>query len=442
MKKNNALKICAIISMILVPFPLIIMFDGAAFDEISYLRYLIYFAVAFIPIVTGYFIKRLRSAQLKPKRVFLVNLLLCIITVALCVICCIVIDKINEATGYSFPSHYLCFAFIPSIVVWTYLGLKLHKTSFSDIFTFLWLGVFITETFFCYIASVIMEVDHPLLVTAKSNMVILLVIVALLTVLLINQTNIETQINQRKNTSLIVPKGLRSYNAMLIMLVGIFILAALLLKDPLSAFLTWLVITVFRIIDALLYAIPIDSNTSSSGDTEITMPGETVTNGGNDILIFIVLTVLIVLLIVFRKQIFAGIKKIAQRIFGKFSVPEAATDDTLGYTDTYEMLDQNAVKIKKDTDKDCLKKYKKENDLTEKFRLGYRLYLMWLKNHSKADIATLTVEEQKKLSARVYHGNSDIVGISDSYTGIRYGDKSAKQDSSIDMDKLIDELYK
>ena len=53
---------------------------------------------------------------------------------------------------------------------------------------------------------------------------------ALLTVLLINQSNIRSEIDRRRNTNLIVPKGLRLYNAKLIAIVGAANAAALMLR--------------------------------------------------------------------------------------------------------------------------------------------------------------------------------------------------------------------
>ncbi len=442
MRKNNALKICATVSMMLVPFPLIFLFDGVAFENISYTRYLIYAGLAFIPMLAGYFLRRLKSAQIKLKKVFLVNMLIMTTVIAQSILCAVIVNSINAATGFLFTAHNVCFGLIPSMFIWFYLGMKLHRTSFSDIFTFAWLGAFVAETFICYIFSCVIEKDYEHLAIAKSNIVILLVIVALLTVLLINQTNIETQINQRKNTNLIVPKGLRSYNAVLIMIVGIFILSGLLLKDIIAAFLVWFITTLFRIIDAILFAIKAENTGGAQVAPETTVPdGFFTAESGRDYTLFFALIVVIVLVIVFRKQIIAAFKAIAQRVFGKFSVPETVSDDTLGYTDTYEAIELKTEKIIRETEKDCLKSYRKETDPTKKFRVGYKLYLMWLKNHSKCNIEKLTVEQQKNLSNSVYHGETDISDISDSYSEIRYGDKNADNKSATELDSLINELY-
>lgn len=100
-----------------------------------------------------------------------------------------------------------------------------------------------------------MSADMEYLGASEHRISVLLVVMALLMVLLINQSNIRSEIDRRRNTNLIVPKGLRLYNAKLIAIVGAVILAALMLKDYVAAGLTWLVKMTVKIIDTLLFNI-------------------------------------------------------------------------------------------------------------------------------------------------------------------------------------------
>ena len=372
-------------------------------------------------------------------------MLIALTATVLVILVAVVSSQINNVLCENgFNVFYFCVALMPSGIVWYLLGMSLKKNRFDDIFTPIWLGIYLVETFICYIFCCVMSADMEYLGASEHRISVLLVVMALLTVLLINQSNIRSEIDRRRNTNLIVPKGLRLYNAKLIAIVGAVILAALMLKDYVAAGLTWLVKMTVKIIDTLLFNIRfLQTEQLTPDDTKLPDSDILSAEGGSrDFLLYILVVVIVVLVIVFRKKILSLFRKIAGRIFGKYSADDTVHEVYDDYTDSYEELDIRQERIVNETDKDCLKRYRKAKDNNEKFRLGYRLYAMWLSKRSTEDISTKTVEQHRIISEKLYHGSNNIGAFSDSYSKIRYDDEPATADDILLSDSLINELYK
>ena len=445
MKKDFLMKCVAALAMLLVPLPLMFVFEVTAFKGFMLWNYPIYYAVAAISAASGYFLMCLRRSRHTPKTIFLVNTLIALTATVLVVLVAVVSSQINNVLGENgFNVFYFCVALMPSVIVWYLLGMSLKKNRFDDIFTPVWLGIYLVETFICYIFCCVMSADMEYLGASEHRISVLLVVMALLTVLLINQSNIRSEIDRRRNTNLIVPKGLRLYNAKLIAIVGAVILAALMLKDYVAAGLTWLVKMTVKIIDTLLFNIRfLQTEQMTPEDTQLPDSDFLSAEGeSRDFLLYILVVVIVVLVIVFRKKILSLMRKIAGRIFGKYSVDDTVQEVYDDYTDSYEELDIRQERIVNETDKDCLKRYRKAKDNNEKFRLGYRLYAMWLSKRSTEDISTKTVEQHRLISEKLYHGTNNIGAFSDSYSKIRYDDEPATADDILLSDSLINELYK
>ena len=445
MKKDFLMKCVAALAMLLVPLPLMFVFEVTAFKGFMLWHYPIYYAVAAISAASGYFLMCLRRSRHTPKTIFLVNMLMALTATVLVVIVAVVSSQINNVLGENgFNVFYFCVALMPSVIVWYLLGMSLKKNRFDDIFTPIWLGIYLVETFICYIFCCAMSADMEYLGASEHRISVLLVVMALLTVLLINQSNIRSEIDRRRNTNLIVPKGLRLYNAKLIAIVGAVILAALMLKDYVAAGLIWLAKMTVKIIDTLLFNIRfLQTEQMTPEDTQLPDSDILSAEGGSrDFLLYILVVVIVVLVIVFRKKILSLMRKIAGRIFGKYSVEDTVQEVYEDYTDSYEELDIRQERIVNETDKDCLKRYRKAKDNNEKFRLGYRLYAMWLSKRSTEDISTKTVEQHRIISEKLYHGTNNIGAFSDSYSKIRYDDEPATAEDILLSDSLINELYK
>ncbi|MCH5325071.1 MAG: hypothetical protein J1E39_07620 [Eubacterium sp.] len=446
--RNKILKVVSIIAMLAVPLPLMSMFDVLGTEQFLPLKYLIYFCFCWIPMLGGYFLELFKRKQTKPKKIALSKVLLFIGAVMAEVLALVglsVADRLTKANTFTFMA---VLSFLPSVLMWYLAGRKLTEKSFTDTFTFQWLAVYAVESFLCYIFASMQQamMDYnqtfsDALSACRSLIAFMLIIMAMITVLLINQSNIETQINRRKNINLIVPRGLRSHNARMIIIVCSVILLLMLCKDIIVDFLNWIATTTLKIIDALLmniemYSAPIPDDETPDGLGELLSVG----GSGFDVTLYLALIVAVVLIIVFRKKIAEFFRYMAGRLFKRLSAQDEKTYEDEGYTDYYETISIRKERIEQTTPTELLKSYKKEQNPTEKYRIGYRLFLMWMAKRSKKLSPAYTVEQQTDEASRLYMGKCDIEKISETYSDIRYNDKTA--DNGGEMDRLIEELYK
>ena len=160
MKKDFLMKCVATLAMLLIPLPLMFVFEVTAFKGFMLWHYPIYYAVAAISAASGYFLMCLRRSRHTPKTIFLVNTLLALTATVLIVLVAVVSSQINNVLGENgFNVFYFCVALMPSVIVWYLLGMSLKKNRFDDIFTPVWLGIYLVETFICYIFCCVMSAD-------------------------------------------------------------------------------------------------------------------------------------------------------------------------------------------------------------------------------------------------------------------------------------------
>mgnify|MGYP007116387531 CR=1 FL=1 len=119
------------------------------------------------------------------------------------------------------------------------------------------------------------------------------------------------------------------------------------LKDYVAAGLTWLVKMTVKIIDTLLFNIRfLQTEQMTPEDTQLPDSDFLSAEGeSRDFLLCILVVVIVVLVIVFRKKILSLMRKIAGRIFGKYSVDDTVQEVYDDYTDSYEELDIRQERI-------------------------------------------------------------------------------------------------
>lgn len=443
MKRDFLLKLIAALAMLALPLPMMFLFETAAFEGFSLLRYPVYYAAAVIVCFIGFLVMKLHMKAHTKKELALSKTAIFLVALILEALAITAIVCLNGVVA-EYGGMRLCFALLPAALIWYVLGLKLAKDSFSDIFTLPWLAVYIVETVLCSLAGWIMSADYDYMSFTFKACSYLLVAMSLITVLLVNQSNIQSQIAKRRNTSLIVPKGLRAYNAGLILIVGGIILAFLTLKDYIAAVIMWFVRITLKLIDMILSGLSYFKTGEITSTEQPVVPGGSLeeSSSGHDIWLYLLFILLIVLIIVFRKKIIGFFRKLASRIFGRISADNLNVKNEDGFTDRYEHITVTSEKIRKEGRADTLKSYRKEKDTVKKYRLGYKLYMMWLAKRSRENLENMTATQHAKQAEKLYHGNTDTNRLAQAYTAVRYGDKPPTDDGIRDMQALIDELYR
>ena len=73
MKKNFPMKCVAALAMLLLPLPMLFVFEVSAFGGFTLWHYLLYYAGAGITAGTAYFLMSLKLSLHRPKAIFAVN---------------------------------------------------------------------------------------------------------------------------------------------------------------------------------------------------------------------------------------------------------------------------------------------------------------------------------------------------------------------------------
>lgn len=259
-----------------------------------------------------------------------------------------------------------------------------------------------------------------------------------LSAVLANQTNIDSRTAQRAGGSAVLPNGLRGYNAGLIAAVcaaavGLFLFAkpcAAIVRSGITAALSWLL----SLIKPHEEVIPNDTGSGDGGDggVEITAADGALAN----LLQFLLVAAAVFFVIRFRKQIWALIKELCEPLFKENALPEE-----LPFVDeVFDAAQKGASeRERRKTEQQLLRRYKRETDPTEKYRLGYALFLARLARSPFPQAAsdTTTIHRQKGGSA---FRREEISGMVSVYNEVRYGGRAPDENELAAQERLIEEL--
>lgn len=361
-------------------------------------------------------IRRVKSRKNFPKKLFpIMNLLLklgFLLPTALFITACVLL-KPN-------PGVYF-FVLSGGIVIYFGGCFSVGKT-YSDIFSRTWFALYIIVSILLTIMFSLSVKGEPAAMGGRmlcAGFAFIILISALLT----NQTNIDTCTNQRDRGRAVLPWGLRRYNALLG--TGIFAVALGLFAfaEPIANFLRMFVAVVVK---AFLYiAKTIDGWFHFSNEPiEIEPVDESGFNGGSintndgssgDVIAVLMIAGLIVLIVVFRKQIVRAIKNFFAPLFKdrrkKSDVPFA---DEI----TSSAAKPPTERMKKKTERDLERRYIRETSPERKYRLGYELFLLRLAKTSKPPKPSDTTDVHREKGESAFGG--DLSGISDTYNRVRY----------------------
>lgn len=420
--RSRILKILAVLSFGLITFPFILTNDVLAFENINMLRILAYYGGFSIVFILGY---ALGKVTIKRRRLIILERIIGIMTFSLGLLLLLFTDEIG-----------IIFAAGASAVLWYFLGERASRKHYADIFPAFMFGVYIGVTLLSYLffgAMCADSVREPVLNIVVGAFMFELCFAALL----INQSGIYDKANRRKETRTMLPKGLSGYNAALVLGVTAAGLFLYLFKDGIIWVLNE---TVRLIIYAALFLLKGNAEFMSieSGNSAEIENGYSVPETFDAWNILFVLG-LIAAVIVFRKKIFSAIKNIFKRIYGFFARETELSLAEPEFTDVFEEISSSRRKSAENlTYPKLMRLYKNENDLTKKYRLGYRILLKQLKS-CKTDIKTAD-------TVSVHHEKGrDLCGVTfkevtECYDRLRYNDSYVTDEELLRLDEIIKSL--
>ena len=416
--RSGILKFLAVISFGLVTFPFILTNDVLAFENISVLRILIYYAGFGLIFGLGYTFGRV---TIKRKKLIIIERIAGMLTFFAALSLLLITDEVN-----------IIFAAGVSCVLWYFLGERAAHKHYADIFPAFMFGVYIGVTLLCYLfygAMCSSELKAPV----QTAVIVAFMIEMCLAALLINQSGIYDKANRRRETRTMLPKGLASYNAALV--VGIT--AGGLLLYVFSDKIVWLLNQIVRLLINLFVFLmkgnaefmAIDSGESSA------QPGAYFDGETFELWNVIFAIISIILLIVFRKQIWRAVKNLFSRIYGFFARETELSEAEPEFIDVFEQVG-DIRRGRKDLSYSALmKRYKNEADPLKKYRLGYAV-LLWQMKYCKGKLSVSDTVSQQYEKGREIFG-SGLKEITAAYDKLRYDNEAVTAEQLSILDDMI-----
>ena len=419
--RSKILKILAVISFGLVTFPFVLTNDVLAFENISALRILCYYACFGAIFGIGY-ILGIKAGNRKSR--IIVGKIIGFLTFGAGLFLLFLTEEIN-----------IIFAVGASSVLWYFLGTRASRKHYADIFPAFMFGVYIGVTFLCYLfygAMCERELKEPV----QSAVIIAFMVELCLAALLINQSGIYDKANRRRETRTMLPKGLSGYNAALVL--GVTVIGSLfyIFSDEIIKLLT---LIAKGFVNLFLFFMKGYSEfmATEAVDYDNPMSGSYMTYESSDIWNLVFFAALITAIIVFRKKIFKVIKDILKQIYGFFTRETAMSEAEPEFVDVFEEIGTTR-RNRPLTYSGVMKLYRAETDPVKKYRYGYSVLLRQLK-YCSADIRysdTVAVQQEK---GREICGES-LKTITDGYDKLRYDNAAVTAEQLDALDKMISDM--
>ncbi len=415
--RSGILKFLAVISFGLVTFPFVLTNDVLSFENISVLRLLAYYAGFGVVFGAGYAFGR---ATIKRKKLIPLERIVGLLSFCAALSLTSITDEIG-----------IIFAAGVSSVLWYFLGERAARKHYADIFPAFMFGVYIVVTLVCYLFYGAM-CDRELKAPVQTAVIIAFMVEMCLAALLINQSGIYDKANRRRETRTMLPKGLSGYNAALVTGVTVCGLMLYVFADK----IVWLLNETVRLFIKLFILIMegnVDFMAIESGDNSGEYTGN-MEYRSYDVWNLLFFVTAIVLIIVFRRQLWQAIKSFLGRIAGFFMKETQISDAEPEFVDVFEQV-SDVRKVKDLSYQTLMKRYKKETDPEKKYRLGYAV-LLWQMKYCRAKLtAADTVTDQYEKGREIF--GAELKEIASAYDKLRYDGEEVDTEQLSALDSLI-----
>lgn len=431
--QHRILSILAVLGQFLALFPFIVTAGGVGFGEFVWWRYPVFYGCTAVFWVIG---RLLGSWAGNPGltrcakcwAVFLARVGFILPSAVFCIIC----GAAGLHTG-------LLIYILPACIAGYYAGMLSAGREYTDIFTRGWFAVF-------FIAAIVSAVllsfthDQRIISAGMGQLCGSFGVLMILAAVLANQTNIDTQTRQRAGGHAVLPAGARLFNARLIAVVGAVVVGLCLFARPAAGILVNGVKALLGWILSLLNNDPLSDpedgnmleNTNDEVDYQITE------NPLADLMMFLFAVALAVVVIKFRRQIWQFIRDIFTPLF-RAPVREEQAPFVDEFTRSTDL--RAASRIHRKTEKDLLRRYRRETDPARRFRAGYELFLTRLGTSAFPQLPTDTTTIQSGKGEKAFGQRTemiaDIVGI---YDRVRYGGMTPDENELERLDRLLHDI--
>ena len=259
---------------------------------------------------------------------------------------------------------------------------------------------------------------------------------------LTNQTNIDVQTRQRAGGRAVLPAGVRRSNALMIAVVGAVILALFLFAKPFGNAMLECIKAVVRFLLSLLNRgrEDVDDDNELAENTSDVIDYTTNENPYADLLMFLLAAGIVFLVVKFRRQIWGFIREIFAPLFKEPVREEPAPFfDEVSSSGDAKYASRSSAR----TERELLKKYRRETDPAMKYREGYELFLMRLGRSAFPQLPTDTTTLHTDKGGKAFGGRvpeEEISGMVRTYDRVRYGGEIPDNNELEQLDRLLDDI--
>ena len=436
-KRHSFFKSLACVGQLAALFPFAVFFEALCLEKLVVWHFLAIYAVWIVFRVAGWFIgMAVNSLQMRriPKRIVP-------LTNFLSRIGFVVPTAAFIALSVWLKSDFSVYFYILPACIIIYFGGNLSVgRSYSDIFSRSW---FLLDMLSSIAAMIGISLSEETVVTSAAGYMLCVGFaeVTLLSAVLANQTNIDTRTSQRDAGKAVLPEGLRRYNAFLVIGIVTLTLGLFVFAKPLAALLRRIV---GAIITAVLYLIDQAARLLSRLlDAETDIPNENVDTATSvveldsgvklgNIIFAVVLIAVIVLMILFRKQIFNAIKGLFEPLFRS---RDKTFDKPFADEITSSDAKLNSLRAQRKAERDLERQYARETSPERKYRLGYALFLARLRRTEQPPAPSDTTDVHREKGERAF--GEDLRVFSEAYNKVRYADLPPTAEELAAEDELL-----
>lgn len=433
--QEKLLSALAVFCQFLTLFPAVVVTEGAAFGEFVWWHYFAMYAVIALFYVSGRALgqwssKAGLSRKARPWAMFLARTGFILPGVLFCVI------------GGLCGLHAGVFLYLlPGCVAGYFGGYLSAGKDYSDVFTRGWFAVYFV---LAIVTAFLLNFTHDELVinSGMTQLSVSFVILIAGAAILTNQTNIDIQTRQRAGGKAVLPAGVRSYNAKLIAGAAGIIAALCLFARPIAGGIFSLIKLLIQWLISLLRGNtandPDDGDMGENTADPIDYPINE--NPIFQLIFYLLIAALIFLAIKFRRQIWAFIKELFQPLF-KTPVQETQQPFIDEFSDSTER--GISVREQRRTERELVRRYRRESDPALKFRAGYELYLMRLGASAFPQLPTDTTTAHSDKGERAFGERLEIGRVAKmvrTYDRVRYGGETPASEELSELDDLLTEI--
>lgn len=425
----------AVFGQYLALFPFVVTAEAVGFGEYHWWHYFAMYAGIAVFYACGRLLSCWASGggfsrSVKPFVMFLSRIGVIVPAAAFCVI--------GALAGFH-TGLYLYF--LPACVTAYFAGYLSVGKDYSEIFTRGWFAVFFVASVLAAILISFTHDDH-IVSAGMTQLCVSFGVMMITAAVLTNQTNIDTQTRQRAGGQAVLPKGVRSYNALLIAGAGALVVGLCLFAKPVAEGIMALLKLLIGWIASLLHDNE-DISVNEGGMDENTAGQVDYFQNSNafaQLLMYALVIGLVVLAVKFRRQIWQFIKEIFAPLFRVKAQEQSPPfiDEFSASTDIRLSSRENSR-----NERELLKRYRRETDPVLKYREGYELFLMRLGRSAFPQLPTDTTTAHRckggmAFSARI--PESVLDDMVKQYDRVRYGGEIPGSEALERLDSLLESI--